>query len=158
MGRGARFIIELPASDPEPGEVAAPPPTHEETIVVCEDEALVRRVLVRQLEGSGYRVVPTASAEEALAWLTGPEGAQASLLVTDVVLPRLSGPELVRTLEAKGRRIPHLFVSGHAHGVLAPSGVLDPNMRLLAKPFTSSELRTAVREVLDAAARRALHA
>jgi PAS domain S-box-containing protein len=155
IGSGTRFVIELPVAEAPvdagsrvPSEV----PGGAETVLVCEDDELVRRVIVRQLQvRGGYRVVEMSCAEEALDWLTGPAGGTVDLVVTDVVLPGMSGPDMVRELDARGRRYPRLFVSGHAHGVLAPSGVLSPGTRLLAKPFSTSELLRAVREQLDAA-------
>ena len=154
LGRGSTFTITLPATDLAPvlhGEPSRPPPRGIETVLVCEDDDAVRRVVVRELQRrGGYRVLAAASGEEALALLDSAEGQSIDLLVTDVVLTGMSGPDLARAANRGGRNLPRLFMSGHAHGVLAPSGVLDPGTRMLQKPFATGELLRAVRELLDA--------
>lgn len=153
LGRGSTFTIALPVTTSAPvvpRVTSRPPPRGVESVLVCEDDDAVRRVVVRELQRrGGYRVLAAATGEEALALLESEEGRTVDILVTDVVLTGMSGPDLARAALRGGRNLPRLFMSGHAHGVLAPSGVLEPGTRLLQKPFTTGELLSAVRELLD---------
>jgi CheY-like chemotaxis protein len=151
-GRGTTFEICLPRSDsPYALRAPAPPPVAvrgTETILVIEDDLLVRRVTVRALEGSGYRVIPAASGEEALGIARQP-GVGLDMVVTDVVMPGMSGREVVDELRRSRPAIPALFVSGYTQDAIAQRGVLDSGLEFLSKPFTPATLVGRVRAMLD---------
>jgi two-component system cell cycle sensor histidine kinase/response regulator CckA len=121
-----------------------------ETILVVEDEAAVRRVMLRMLESRGYRVVSTSSGEEALRVIAdGRESLQ--LLLTDVVLSGgMSGPMLAEHARALRPKLKVLFVSGYTSDVTILHGLLEQSVALVQKPFSAESLGRKVREVLDA--------
>ncbi|HWP62337.1 MAG TPA: ATP-binding protein [Candidatus Binatia bacterium] len=149
-GAGATFTIVLPRIDPptaEPAAAEAPAAARRPgTILLVEDEAAVRALVRRILEGDGYAVVEAAdggAAEAAAADLDAPP----DLLVSDVVLPGLTGPELARRLRARWPDLRIVFVSGYP----APEAGLDgaaEGAAFLAKPFSPDQLRAAVATAL----------
>ena len=134
------MIAERPA---QPGAPAA------RRILLVEDEPSVRRHLQRALEGEGYRVRAVADAAHALALAERP-GEGIDLLVTDVVMPGMSGPALAARLAAQRPGLRILYVSGYVEDVLAPRGVVASGAAFLEKPFTPEVLAAKVREVLKA--------
>ncbi len=152
-GRGAQFDIYLPLAEdaPEPRPAAEAPAVGRgsETILLVEDEDAVRDLTRRCLEARGYRVLQASSAEEAEQVLAT-HLARLDLLLTDVVMPGASGPELARRLQAQRRDLNVLFVSGYTDDSMAAHRVLDPGASFLQKPFTPDTLARKVREVLDA--------
>ncbi len=149
-GAGTTFVIELPASnqaEPAAEPTAAPhAPGGSETLLLVEDEEIIRGLAVRVLGGEGYRVLETRNGDEALA-VVGAQGAQISLVVTDVVMPGISGYELGERIRAIQPGLPLLFMSGYtdsAVGGRAPEGA-----GFLPKPFTPAALLGAVRDALD---------
>jgi two-component system cell cycle sensor histidine kinase/response regulator CckA len=151
-GRGTSFEIFLPRSGtPQALRALATPSASvrgTETILVIEDDLLVRRVTVRALEGNGYRVIPAASGEEALA-IARRLGVGLDMVVTDVVMPGMSGREVVDELRRSRPAIPALFVSGYTQDAIAQRGVLDSGLEFLPKPFTPATLVGRVRAMLD---------
>ena len=151
-GRGTTFKIYLPRVD-RPLSVGRRDTEKVgargagETILVVEDDAMVRRLARRVLERADYRVLEAASGGDAMI-LAEKTDAPILLLLTDVVLPQMSGPELAERLKAKRPALKVLFVSGHADGTLAYHGVLDPGAELLEKPFSAQELGARVHAVL----------
>jgi len=127
----------LTVSDHVAQEEAAVPA---KTILVVEDTAVVRAIIVRALREEGYTVVEANDGEMAWAILTG--AASVNMLVTDIVMPRLDGIQLSRRLTASGKHLPLLFISGYDQ---KPSDVPGP---LLAKPFGPEELVTEVRRLM----------
>ena len=120
-----------------------------ETIIIAEDEESVRQLLVRVLRDAGYTVLETGNASEALPLGSHYEG-QIDLLVTDVVMPGLSGDELAKRLGKKRPKMRVLYISGYAgEGAFRP-GSDTADTGFLAKPFSPSALTVAVREILDA--------
>ena len=119
-----------------------------ETILLVEDEDAVRGLTRRCLEASGYTVLQAASAEEALPIAAGHAG-QLDLLLTDVIMPGASGPELARRLLEKrpGTRV--LYVSGYTDTSMVSQDSLDDGAYFLQKPFTPESLARKVREILD---------
>jgi CheY-like chemotaxis protein len=115
---------------------------------VVEDDLQVRGVTIRALEGSGYRVIPAASGEEALAIARKP-GERFDMVVTDVVMPGMTGREVVDELRRRMPDIPALFVSGYTQEAIAQRGVLDSGLEFLPKPFTPSTLVARVMAMLD---------
>jgi CheY-like chemotaxis protein len=151
-GKGTSFVIYLPCADEEttPTELPAPAPVRGRgTILLAEDEAPVRRTTRRLLESLGYEVVEAASGEEVLAVATA---ISVDLLVTDVMLPGMKGPEIAARLQALHPGLRTLFISGYTASVLGSQGVLDPGVHFLHKPFGVQDLARKVEEVLRAVA------
>ncbi len=149
---GARFRILLPRADSAQAEVPHTSPRDDlpqgdETVLVVEDEPLVKAVTVRNLVGLGYTVLEADNGEEALrvaATIDGP----LHLLVTDVVMPKLGGKELVERLRADHPDLKALFVSGYTDDVILRHGVQTGQVAFLQKPFSLRRLAFAVREAL----------
>jgi PAS domain S-box-containing protein len=152
-GQGTTFRIYLPrktgAADPQPA--AAPPrpmPTGSETVLVVEDEPRVRRLAVLGLRAHGYVVLEASDGAEALrtAELVGSE---IDVIVSDVMMPGMSGPELLKRLEVIAPQARAVLMSGHAESTVL-SQMPDLRGVFLPKPFTPERLARKVREVLDA--------
>jgi two-component system, cell cycle sensor histidine kinase and response regulator CckA len=150
LGVGSRFAVTLPATH-EPSETGcsaaeAPQPGGSERILLVEDDELVRRLTCEMLEREGYTVTAAASPEEALgladAW---------DLLLTDVVMPVMNGPELAARFAAERGPLRVLFTSGYSGDTMVERGTLDPSVPLLEKPFSRHDLALMVRGVLDSA-------
>jgi two-component system cell cycle sensor histidine kinase/response regulator CckA len=120
-----------------------------ETILLVEDEKVVRGLSRKTLQAAGYVVLEAASPREALRIAERHEGA-IHLIVTDVVMPELSGPALVHRLTARHTEAKVLFMSGYTDDVLAPHHFADRSAAFLSKPFTPAVLVKKVRDVLDA--------
>jgi two-component system, cell cycle sensor histidine kinase and response regulator CckA len=152
-GRGATFRIYLPRVEPvaAAGEVAEAPAksaSGRETVLVVEDEKVVRALEAEILAGHGYNVLIAGDAQEALAIEERCEETIA-LLVTDVVMPGRSGRELAQEFVRRrpGTRV--LYVSGYANDAFVGGGLLDAGTSFLQKPFTPEALAHKVRDVLD---------
>jgi two-component system cell cycle sensor histidine kinase/response regulator CckA len=153
-GHGSAFRILMPAAAHEP-EVAAPtsrartgsPIVSHATILLVEDEDTVRRFAKIVLQRHGFRVIEADSGERALALVSGSQEPIA-LLLTDVVMPQLSGPELAEQLKKLRPEMPVLFMSGYPAGMIMDGQPLDASVRLLPKPFTTAELLASIEEVL----------
>ena len=152
-GKGATFKIYLPrtaevAEREESRPVRAEASQGSETVLVVEDEIVVRSLARQILEMNGYGVLEATDAGEALSLCerhTGP----IHLLLTDVVLPRDSGRELARQLTPKRPETKVLFMSGYTDDAIVHHGVLDDDAPFLQKPFTADGLARKVHEVLD---------
>jgi CheY-like chemotaxis protein len=152
MGIGTTFKIYLPAVDQaiepaEQGQVAEAPLGHE-TILLVEDEDLVRELTRTVLLKHGYHVLEAAFGSEALLVSQQYEGA-IELLATDVVMPQMSGPELAEHLLKLRPQLKVLYMSGYTEDTIIHHGVLETGIAFLQKPFTPIELAHKVREVLD---------
>jgi len=153
-GSGASFRIYLPLLR-EPAGVAhaqAKPNSirrGNETILLVEDEAPLRKMLCESLSHAGYLVLEASDGADALSkWEQ--HVSSIDLLLTDVVMPLLNGRELARHLISVARDIEVIYMSGYADDVLAYHGTLTPGTVLIQKPFSPVELLAKVREVLDA--------
>jgi PAS domain S-box-containing protein len=150
---GTSVKIHLPPSSAAVGLPPAPatatPVGRGETVLVVEDEADVRRMSERILTRAGYRVLAASDVDDALRLSTV---ADIDLMLTDVVMPGMSGPELVDRIRGARTDLKVIFMSGYSHRVLAHEH-LDHDIRsaFIEKPFTREELQLAVRELLDAA-------
>jgi PAS domain S-box-containing protein len=133
------------ATRPEAPQAA---PGCAETILVVEDDAQVRHVTVRTLVRAGYRVLEAGGGAAALA-ASRQERGRIHLVVSDVVMPGQSGPEVADALTRERAGLKVLFVSGHAEEVVTHRGVLEPGVNLLPKPFTPEALLARVRRTLD---------
>ena len=121
--------------------------TGNETILLVEDEEPLRKVVVELLSQLGYNVLSAANAREALRLATDDQ--QVDLLITDVLMPEISGPELARQLQTQRPLLKVIFISGYDDGSLAPDGVLPNEVVLVHKPFTVRALSATLRQVLD---------
>jgi CheY-like chemotaxis protein len=119
------------------------------TVLVVDDQDVVRDVIKLSLESAGYRVLEAATPTEALA-LARAAGAEVDLLVTDVVMPEMNGRELAARLRTARPDLRTLFVSGYPATALAPRGVLEEGVHFLQKPFSVEDLAMSVRAALDA--------
>ena len=150
-GHGTTFKIYLPAlagAKVDAEKLAAVPLLRGgETILVVEDQADVRQYAVLALRGYGYRVTEAASASEALT-IYEQEGTQIDLILTDVVMPYMSGWELVERLSKMRPGIKALLMSGYAGNVITSQRMLDENTKFIEKPFSPAELACKIREVL----------
>lgn len=153
-GSGAAFRIYLPLLR-EPAEVvdtqAKPNGIHRgnETILLVEDEAPLRKMLCESLSHAGYLVLEASDGADALSkWER--HASSIDLLLTDVVMPLLNGRELAKHLTSLAAHIEVIYMSGYADDVLAYHGTLAPGTVLIQKPFSPAELLAKVREVLDA--------
>jgi signal transduction histidine kinase len=152
-GRGSRFEVYLPAYV-EPPALAPPPsprpavtPGRAATILLVEDEDLVRRLARQLLQQAGYEVLEASRAETALE-LAARHSGPIELLLTDVMMPGLSGPQLAARVVAARPGIRVLYVSGYSEELLLKSSSLQPAAGFLAKPFTGDGLRRKVEDVL----------
>jgi signal transduction histidine kinase/CheY-like chemotaxis protein len=151
-GQGTTFKIHLPRTARRVEESAVLPAVvpgrGSESILLVEDEQEIRDLLVRTLEGNGYRVVAEPDGMKALARIEA-EGLRADLLITDVVLPRMGGRELAGRLTRAHPALKVLFMSGYTDTALAQHGILEVNAPLLMKPFALDDMLQKVRSVLD---------
>ena len=151
-GEGATFSVFFPESQ-EPltedlsrtngrGDLAG-----SETVLVVEDEDSVRSLTRMILERGGYEVLEAADASEALT-VCASLGKPIDLLLSDVVMPRVSGPQLAARMQADQPDLKVLFISGHADETIVQHGVLMPDTELLVKPFSVDDLLARVHGVL----------
>ncbi|MDX9719760.1 MAG: PAS domain S-box protein [Myxococcota bacterium] len=153
LGRGSCFRVLLPRVAEGFGRMRTRTPIKRprfghETVLLVEDDPSVRKVAVRTLRRLGYQVLPAANGGEALLLCERFEG-QIHLLITDVVMPRMSGPELADRLRLLKPQLPVLFMSGYTDDAIAHHGIHDPTLNLLQKPFNAQELSAKIREILD---------
>ncbi len=155
---GTTFEIYLPrvdealsAVEPVPALAAA---HGQETILLVEDEAMVRTLSRQILETAGYTVLEASSAGEALSHCDSHAGA-IDLLITDVVMPQMGGPELATRISDRRPSVPVLYVSGYTEDAIVHRGALECGTSFLQKPFRPDDLRRKVRQVLEAGRSRA---
>jgi two-component system, cell cycle sensor histidine kinase and response regulator CckA len=154
VGEGTRFVIYLPVHRVEPEAGKAPrgakPKDHElwgsGTVLLVEDEPMVRTVAERALTRHGYKVITASNGEEALEVIG--RGDDIALLITDVVMPAMDGPTMVREARKTRPDLPILFMSGYAEEQLRKSIDLD-KVAFLPKPFSVQELAEAARRALE---------
>jgi PAS domain S-box-containing protein len=152
VGRGTRVSVLLPRVTGErvlrakPAEIV--PATGRETILVVEDEAGVRALLVESLRRTGYAVLTAARPETAMK-ISSQHPQKIHLIVTDVVMPELSGPKLVEWLKPYQPQMRVLYISGYADNEVVQRGLQQGSIEFLQKPFTLPKLLAKVRQVLD---------
>jgi CheY-like chemotaxis protein/two-component sensor histidine kinase len=125
-------------------------PAGSETILLVEDAELVRTLARQVLETAGYRVLEAANADAAIRLCEKMNGDRIDLLLTDVVMPGMSGNEMSRILLQRQPDMPVLYMSGYTDDAIVQHGVLEAGINFLQKPFTPAALAFKVREVLDA--------
>ncbi len=153
-GRGATFKIYLPRVEQEhasTAKISAPTMCRgEETILVVEDEAGVRMLIRAILEAQGYTVLDAPRGRDAIELLR--RGNPAALMITDVVMPEMSGRELAESARAVAPHLKVLYMSGYTDEAILQHGILEAGIPFLQKPFTQEGLVRKIREVLDSGA------
>ena len=157
--QGSSFRIRFPVTEERPGENAPGRAKHEAaaaarrsgSILLVEDEPLVRDVVTSLLEPQGYRVLGAASAEEALNELASDHRSDFDVILTDVVLPDRNGFELADEVRARYPRIRILFMSGYTDTAAGKEKWLESGAQFLQKPFSADELLSKLDKVLEPA-------
>jgi PAS domain S-box-containing protein len=151
-GAGTAMRLYFPPSDEQPAPADTLRPagvkTGSETVLVVDDNDAVRQVLRAALLRLGYSVLEAHHPGEALL-VAEQHAGPIDLLITDVVMPRMSGPTLADRLGRQRPDLRVLFISGYAHGEFGPCGPAAPTRDVLVKPFTPQALASKVRELLD---------
>jgi len=152
-GRGTTFKIYLPLSE----HVAAPASARRpdapaagaggEHVLVVEDDRQVRAIVMHMLASRGFEVTAAADTAEALACAEGPE--LFDLILSDLVLPEMSGRDLVEAIRSRQPQAAVMFMSGYSDDAVRRRGVLQPGSAFIEKPFSSDELVRRVRSLLD---------
>lgn len=154
IGRGSTFKIVLPSAVEDGVEAAELPPdataplTGHETVLLVEDDERVRRVSITALKRHGYVVIEARAAETALATFRQRKDA-IDAVVTDIMLPRMSGAQLVKELRAIRPELPILLISGFTENAFTRTGNRPAGIELLEKPFAPEALVRRVRTILD---------
>ncbi|WP_179277154.1 response regulator [Actinoplanes regularis] len=153
LGIGTTMRVYLPLSEQSATAVAEPRaglprPARGERALVVEDEPAVRDLVVRILERHGYHVVAADNGPFALEVL---QEHPVDIVISDVIMPEMSGPELIRRLHQQHPRLPVVFMSGYSDGLLAAQDMIDSDIPLVQKPFTAAELLNAVHQGLQTA-------
>jgi PAS domain S-box-containing protein len=153
LGVGSNFSISFPTF--EMAEMLKTTPKQEplipmgsETILVAEDEELVRKVLVRALQRHGYKVLQATNGVEALQKASEHYG-EIDLLLTDTIMPEMNGKELADQLKKSRPEVKVIFISGYTEEILSQRGIINSSVNLIEKPFESDHLVRRVRKVLD---------
>ena len=152
-GKGSTFKVYLPRAGGTPEPFPAPVSAAEtlrgtETVLVVEDQAEVRKLTLAMLESQGYRLLEAANGSEALSLCERYPG-PIHLLITDVVMPGMTGKELATLLLALRPSLKTLYTSGYTADAIVHQGMLDPGVAYLPKPFSPAQLAAKVREVLS---------
>ena len=152
--RGTTFRIYFPRTEEEADTLHEREETEffprgSETVLLVEDDELVRDLAARLLEQQGYRVLTAANGQEALRVAKEHVGETIHLLLADIVMPQMGGKELADWLKISRPNVKVLYTSGYADNAIVHHGVLDPGTHFLQKPFSLKTLSHKVREVLD---------
>jgi CheY-like chemotaxis protein len=154
IGKGTAFHLYLPRLDDEPPLTPPAQPragaryAGTETVLVVEDDPAMRQYVRRTLRQSGYGVLDADNAGTALLILEQHAG-PVHLLVSDVVMSRMSGPQLAARLRTVRPGLPALYISGYPQDRVDGSGTIGPNETFVAKPFGPDEFLRAVRRAID---------
>lgn len=160
LGKGSTFRIYFPLEtrpieERKPSAPAVEKMARSETVLVVEDEEIVRDLVCNVLEEQGYNVLRATDGVEGLR-VAEECAAPIDLLVTDVIMPRMNGPELAERLARVRAGVKVLFVSGYSNNDISAHGVRDGEIELLHKPFTPETLARKVRDVIEDRARTGL--
>ena len=152
-GQGTTFKIYLPrvTEAVPPAAVTPAPPASvrgSETILLVEDDEMIRNLVQKVLQANGYRVLVAANGRDAER-VAGQHEGPIHLLMTDVVMPGMNGREVAERLAAARAGVRVLYLSGYTDDAIVHHGVLEPGVAFLQKPFTPAVLGRRVREVLD---------
>jgi PAS domain S-box-containing protein len=159
VGTGTRFTLYLPRqageATPEQALTAAPTPTSSATssatILIVEDEQLVRELTREMLELRGHHVLAAENGQQALE-LVRTTNEQIDILLTDVIMPGISGPQLAEQILDTHPHIEVIYTSGYSYDEVSRRGEIDEHLRFLPKPFTLNELSTAIAQAETSAA------
>ncbi len=153
LGLGSTITVWVPLLDATADRstelTAVPLNTSNDTILLVEDEVALRNLVQILLTEAGYHVIPAASSREALALGIAP-GVAVDLLLTDVVMPGLSGPQLAAELTRRRPEVQVLYMSGYVGDALAEQGLDETAVTIIGKPFKPEQLLRTVRDMLDA--------
>jgi two-component system cell cycle sensor histidine kinase/response regulator CckA len=155
-GAGATFSVYFPRTDgfalaQSAEKDFASPLSGTETILLVEDEPAVRDLVERVLNSRGYQVLSAGHGGDALQLAQGRKG-EIDLVLTDIVMPAMSGRELVDAIRSTRPGVRVLYMSGYTDDEIVRRGLHDPNMSFIQKPFTAENLALQVRKILDTAA------
>lgn len=154
-GKGTTFKVYLPRVEADldapakADEASRPPVGGTESVLLVEDEPVLRELASFVLRELGYPVVEAANGLEALRLVDSQGDRRFDLVVTDVIMPQMGGKELADQLRARNHNAKVLFMSGYTEDAIVNHGVLEPGIAFLQKPFTPAELARKVRETLD---------
>jgi two-component system cell cycle sensor histidine kinase/response regulator CckA len=153
LGKGTSFKIYLPRVNEAEAHVGAPKPVLElpagtETVLLTEDEQDVREIAREFLESGGYKVIEAKNGKEAIATAAEHRG-KIDLLVTDMVMPGMTGQELAVQLQHEHPGLTVVFMSGYSEHAATEMADADPSVRLLTKPFSRGAILRTVREILQ---------
>ena len=154
LAKGTTFFLYLPAVQANISPVEEPEPATQliggkETILLVEDEDMIREMATQTLTRQGYKVLSAMHGQEALDMYA--EGsAPIDLIITDVIMPHMSGKQMVERLAETRGKMPVLYISGYTESAIVHHGILDNDVILLQKPFTPATLTQHVRAILDA--------
>jgi PAS domain S-box-containing protein len=153
MGHGTTFRVYLPSSAEEAAATAAAPVPHIRQrgarVLVVEDQASVRDLVVRVLGRRGFEVIAFPDGAPALEWARG-QAAPCDVVLTDVVMPEVGGRALADTLRARWADVPVVFMSGHTDDIVLRHGIEEAREHFIAKPFTPDELVQKLALALEA--------
>ncbi|MBI4691110.1 MAG: response regulator, partial [Nitrospirae bacterium] len=150
-GRGTTFKVYLPRvrEDVEKKlEITGEKPRGFETILIVEDQGTVRQLAAETLSGLGYTVMEAKEGLDALELCKRYHG-KIHLLLTDVVMPKMGGPELAEKIKGQHPEVKVIYMSGYTENAIAHEGILDKGINFISKPFTVSKLAELVRRILD---------
>lgn len=152
-GKGATFVIMLPATNDElqteqKPEVQIIPEGNKELVLIVEDDPSISDLSGRMIQKMGYRVMLAESADKAIVMIED-EGLRPELVISDVVMPGLSGLELAAIIRYKHPEMKVILMSGYTEQVIMKHGEMDPNIPFLHKPFTRQELQDRITQVMQ---------
>ena len=153
-GNGTNFKVFLPRIKPAAGLLdkalaGRPLPRGTETILVVDDEPMVRNVAAYSLRDLGYKVYEASNGDEALRLLDSPDPTSVDLVLSDIIMPLMGGVGLMKGMQQILPNVPVILTSGYADDDSLSQGVFEPTTEFLRKPFTPSLLANKVRSVLD---------
>jgi PAS domain S-box-containing protein len=153
-GAGSAFTVYFPRVDAPAAQLPSTPVVERSrsgqgTVLLVEDQASVRGLIKRVLLSSGYHVMEAGSGPQALA-LPDSQVRSIDLLITDVVMPGMSGSELAKGLTARRKGLRVLFISGYAPNEAMRESIIDPGVAFLQKPFSPAQITATVDEILSA--------
>jgi len=151
-GQGTEFRVYLPAADHADDEVRLARPSHRHRgqgrVLLVEDDSAVRALARRVLEAQGYRVVEVGTPAQVLELMDSSDGDAIDLLIADLVMPGMSGPEVAQAVRKRLPDVPTIFVSGYTPEEVMRKGIDVREARFLAKPFSINELLEQVHAAL----------
>jgi two-component system, cell cycle sensor histidine kinase and response regulator CckA len=147
-------ISEIDVQTPRESNAATPElpniPPRQPLVLLAEDEPIVREYMASLLQEQGYKVLQAADGEEALSIFKGIPGMMIDLLLTDIVMPKMTGKELAYRIGTLSPGTKIIFCSAYPEKLASLNGIIDTRIPFLQKPVTANTLAAKVREVIDA--------